>query len=94
MRLEIAEQLPEVHRASTLLQNFDLPENAVYRINGPVNLNRVIQVYDLVQPAGPEVPAVQAAPRRVDDEAPFETHRARATCCCTIPSTASRRCWT
>ena len=44
-----------------LLQNFELPENAVYRINGPVNLNRVIQVYDLVQPAGAEVPAVQAA---------------------------------
>jgi polyphosphate kinase len=33
----------------TLLENFDLQENAVYRINGPVNLNRVIQVYDLVQ---------------------------------------------
>lgn len=48
VRLEIAEQCPKpiVH---TLLENFDLPENAVYRINGPVNLNRVIQVYDLVQ---------------------------------------------
>ena len=34
---------------STCCENFDLPENAVYRINGPVNLNRVIQVYDLVQ---------------------------------------------
>jgi polyphosphate kinase len=48
VRLEIAEQCPsEIVR--TLLENFDLPENAVYRINGPVNLNRVIQVYDLVQ---------------------------------------------
>jgi len=48
VRLEIAEQCPKdiVH---TLLENFDLPENAVYRINGPVNLNRVIQVYDLVK---------------------------------------------
>ena len=47
VRLEIAGDCPKeiVH---TLLENFDLPENAVYRINGPVNLNRVIQVYDLV----------------------------------------------
>ena len=48
VRLEIAEQCPKPI-VRTLLQNFDLPENAVYRINGPVNLNRVIQVYDLVQ---------------------------------------------
>ncbi len=48
VRLEIAEQCP-ASIVSTLLENFDLPQNAVYRINGPVNLNRVIQVYDLVQ---------------------------------------------
>jgi polyphosphate kinase len=48
VRLEIAEQCPNPI-VRTLLENFDLPENAVYRINGPVNLNRVIQVYDLVQ---------------------------------------------
>ncbi|GAB3354391.1 polyphosphate kinase 1 [Lysobacter tyrosinilyticus] len=48
VRLEIAEQCP-MPIVRTLLENFDLPENAVYRINGPVNLNRVIQVYDLVQ---------------------------------------------
>lgn len=48
VRLEIAEQCPKPI-VRTLLENFDLPENAVYRINGPVNLNRVIQVYDLVQ---------------------------------------------
>jgi polyphosphate kinase len=48
VRLEIAEQCPKPI-VRTLLENFDLTENAVYRINGPVNLNRVIQVYDLVQ---------------------------------------------
>jgi polyphosphate kinase len=48
MRLEIAEHCPDAI-VRTLLANFDLTENAVYRINGPVNLNRVIQVYDLVQ---------------------------------------------
>ncbi|MCM2335793.1 MAG: RNA degradosome polyphosphate kinase, partial [Pseudomonas sp.] len=46
VRLEIAEQCPD-DIVRTLLENFDLTENAVYRINGPVNLNRVIQVYDL-----------------------------------------------
>ena len=48
VRLEIAEQCPDAI-VRMLLENFDLPEHAVYRINGPVNLNRVIQVYDLVQ---------------------------------------------
>jgi polyphosphate kinase len=46
VRLEIAEHCPRPI-LRTLLKNFELPENAVYRINGPVNLNRVIQVYDL-----------------------------------------------
>lgn len=63
VRLEIAEQCPKPI-VRTLLENFDLPENAVYRIDGPVNLNRVVQVYDLVQrpelkfpPFQPRVPA-------------------------------------
>ncbi|GHD70221.1 polyphosphate kinase [Luteimonas padinae] len=45
MRLEIAADCPEPI-VRDLLRNFDLPDNAVYRINGPVNLNRVIQVYN------------------------------------------------
>lgn len=48
MRLEIAADCPEPI-VRDLLTNFDLPENAVYRINGPVNLNRVIQVYNEVE---------------------------------------------
>ena len=47
VRLEIAEQCPP-DVVKVLLANFELPENAVYKIDGPVNLNRVIQVYDLV----------------------------------------------
>ena len=47
VRLEIAHDMPrEIVR--TLLQNFGLTENAVYRIDGPVNLNRIIQLYDLI----------------------------------------------
>lgn len=48
MRLEIASNCPKPI-VRTLLQNFDLPENAVYRIDGPVNLNRISQIFDLVQ---------------------------------------------
>ncbi|MCW4453578.1 polyphosphate kinase 1 [Flavobacterium sp. MXW15] len=47
VRLEIAQDCPRPIVRS-LLQNFELPEHAVYPINGPVNLNRVIQVYDMV----------------------------------------------
>ena len=64
VRLEIAEDCPKPI-VRTLLQNFDLPENAVYRINGPVNLNRVIQVYDLVQRPDLKFPPFQ--PRTLRD---------------------------
>ncbi len=47
VRLEIAEQCPP-DVVKMLLANFELPQNAAYKIDGPVNLNRVIQVYDLV----------------------------------------------
>lgn len=63
VRLEIAEQCPPAI-VQALLHNFELNENAVYRINGPVNLSRVLQIYDLVQrpelkfpPYTPRVPA-------------------------------------
>ena len=48
MRLEIDRNCPQAI-VDTLLRNFELPAHALYRIDGPVNLNRVIQVYDLVQ---------------------------------------------
>ncbi|MCI4567495.1 polyphosphate kinase 1 [Lysobacter sp. CFH 32150] len=70
MRLEIAEQCPKAI-VRTLLENFDLPENAVYRINGPVNLNRVIQVYDLVQRPELKFPPFQPRVLR-DSETMFE----------------------
>ena len=64
MRLEISAQCPaEIVRL--LLDNFELTENAVYRINGPVNLNRVIQVYDAVR--RPELKFPPMLPRQLDD---------------------------
>ncbi|MFT4196779.1 MAG: polyphosphate kinase 1 [Pseudoxanthomonas sp.] len=71
VRLEIAQDAPKAI-VNTLLENFDLSENAVYRIDGPVNLNRVIQVYDLVQ--RPELKYPAFTPRALRDmDAMFET---------------------
>src|SRR5690606_31013168 len=48
VRLEIDRRCPD-DVVRILLDNFELQENAVYRIDGPVNLNRAIQVYDMVE---------------------------------------------
>lgn len=48
VRLEIAEECPQPI-VDMLLEKFGLDEPAVYRIDGPVNLNRVIQIYDTVK---------------------------------------------
>ncbi len=60
MRLEIAQDCPD-DIVKTLLDNFDLTGNAVYRIDGPVNLNRVSQIYDLV--ARPDLKFAPFVPR-------------------------------
>ncbi len=71
VRLEIARDCPKPI-VRTLLQNFDLPENAVYLIDGPVNLNRVTQVYDLA--AKPELKYPVFNPRNISGmDAMFET---------------------
>jgi polyphosphate kinase len=73
MRLEIARNCPKPI-VRTLLENFDLSEAAVYRIDGPVNLNRVIQVYDLVQ--RPELKYPPFQPRKLaGSDAMFERVR-------------------
>src|SRR5699024_8913672 len=66
MRLEIAAGCPRPI-VRTLLENFDLPDNAVYRIDGPVNLSRVVQVYDLVQRPELKFPAFQPRQLRGSD---------------------------
>ncbi|SDQ20621.1 polyphosphate kinase 1 [Pseudoxanthomonas sp. CF125] len=71
VRLEIAKDCPKPIMR-TLLQNFDLPENAVYLIDGPVNLNRVTQVYDLVARAELKYPSFTPRTLRGQD-AMFET---------------------
>ena len=73
MRLEIARNCPKPI-VRTLLENFNLAEEAVYRIDGPVNLNRVIQVYDMVQ--RPELKYPPFQPRKLaGSDAIFERVR-------------------
>jgi polyphosphate kinase len=76
VRLEIADNCPK-SIVKILLQNFDLKQNAVYRINGPVNLNRVIQVYDRSNRPDLKFPPFKAREVKIDDEAPFDTLRER-----------------
>ena len=71
VRLEIARDCPKPI-VRTLLKNFDLPENAVYLIDGPVNLNRVTQVYEMVARPELKYPAfTPRTPRGMDEM--FET---------------------
>ena len=72
VRLELEEDCPP-DIAQMLLQKFELTDNAVYRIKGPVNLNRVDQVYDLVN--RPELKFPPMHPRQMDTENLFETIR-------------------
>ncbi|HEX4854218.1 polyphosphate kinase 1 [Arenimonas sp.] len=74
VRLEIAEHCPKPIVA-ILLQNFGLTENAVYRINGPVNLNRVTQVYDLVNRPELKFRPFRQRPADLDEDSPFATLR-------------------
>lgn len=46
MRLEVTQECND-ELAQFLLEQFDLPEPALYRVNGPVNLGRLIQLPDL-----------------------------------------------
>jgi polyphosphate kinase len=74
VRLEIAETCPRPIM-KLLLENFKLPENAVYRINGPVNLNRVTQVYDLVNRPELKFPTFKSRHFLLDEDNPFDTIR-------------------
>lgn len=47
VRLEVADNCPE-DIISFLLDQFKLAEDALYKVNGPVNLNRLLQLHDLV----------------------------------------------
>ncbi|WP_435099798.1 polyphosphate kinase 1 [Arhodomonas sp. AD133] len=47
VRLEVAANCPE-HMSDFLLEEFELGRDDLYQVNGPVNLNRLLAVFDLV----------------------------------------------
>ena len=47
VRLEVADNCP-AELSAFLLQQFELDEDDLYKVNGPVNLNRLMAIYDLV----------------------------------------------
>ena len=55
VRLEVANNCPD-ELVSYLLQQFKLSAVDLYRVNGPVNLNRLSQTYDLVNRADLKFP--------------------------------------
>lgn len=74
VRLEIAENCPKTI-VKTLLDNFKLDPSAVSRIDGPVNLNRVDQVYDLVNRPDLKFPPFKQRRAELDEESPFVSLR-------------------
>lgn len=74
VRLEVADNCPD-DMADFLLQKFDLDRDALYQVNGPVNLNRLLAVYDLVDRPDLKYPAFQpAVPEEFDPKTGlFET---------------------
>ncbi len=65
VRLEVADNCPERLR-KYLLQQFELGTEDVYQANGPVNLNRLLAVYDLVDRPDMKYPGfVSGLPPRV-----------------------------
>ena len=51
VRLEVSASCAE-SLATFLLAQFNLPEQALYRVHGPVNLARLTQLIDLIDPSG------------------------------------------
>ncbi|MCP5156572.1 MAG: polyphosphate kinase 1 [Ectothiorhodospiraceae bacterium] len=56
VRLEVADNCPE-HLVSFLMDQFELGDEETYRVNGPVNLNRLMGVIELVDRPDLKFPA-------------------------------------
>jgi polyphosphate kinase len=56
VRLEVADDCPR-HLARFLLEKFELSEEDLYLVNGPVNLNRLMAIPDMVDRADLKFPA-------------------------------------
>ncbi len=66
VRLEVTRECPD-HVARFLLGMFELPDRDLYRVNGPVNLNRLAALHQLVdRPDLKYPPFVPKIPRTID----------------------------
>ena len=100
IRLEVVNTCPEA-LWRLLLAQFDLPEAALHRVNGPVNLVRLNELIDQAMPIPQHGPVLRFAPYEASwPLRPPAAHRVRCsngcaptTCCCTIRSRASSRWW-
>jgi polyphosphate kinase len=67
VRLEIAHECPP-NLTDFLLEMFGLEEDDLYRVDGPVNLNRLMAVYDLAQRSDLKYPPfTPSVPRDISD---------------------------
>ncbi len=76
VRIEIADNCPP-EMISFLLAQFELSEDDIYQVNGPVNLSRLMAIHDLVaRPDLKYTPFTPSQPRRLTgDNDIFETIR-------------------
>ncbi|HEY2345894.1 MAG TPA: polyphosphate kinase 1 [Xanthomonadaceae bacterium] len=74
MRLEISADCPSAI-VKMLLKNFELPANAVYRVDGPVNLNRSMQLYALVDRPELKFPTFRPRVLQLDADEIFDEIR-------------------
>ncbi|MEW6354640.1 MAG: polyphosphate kinase 1 [Pseudomonadota bacterium] len=66
VRLEVSDNCP-TEMANFLLQQFGLDQDDFYQVIGPVNLNRLLAIYDLVDRPDLKYPAfVPSIPRRLE----------------------------
>jgi polyphosphate kinase len=92
VRLEVASSCTKTV-LRYLTANFELEEDEVYRCRGPVNLSRVMSVYDQID--RPDLKYPPFLPRIQPRSRPWtacSTRCGRATCCCTTRTTVSRPC--
>jgi polyphosphate kinase len=83
VRLEVVNTCP-AELSQFLLEQFDLPAAALYRVNGPVNLVRLNELID--QTDAPELrfpPFEPVWPERGCRAKSIFDRLRRATCCCT-----------
>ncbi len=65
VRLEVADNCPE-DMAGYLINKFDLTPDFLFQVNGPVNLNRLLEIYDRIDRPDLKFPAfTPSLPRRL-----------------------------